>query len=101
MAENPDQKHWHHPDTSVTDCILGLRKNIDSDELPGLTSLIDDWFDPDVPVNEEQFVRRFLHAFKQSSKDFTYEKILGDYDDDVQGIFNDFVDGKLDAQQAA
>ncbi|KAJ9628288.1 hypothetical protein H2204_009405 [Knufia peltigerae] len=101
MAENSDQNHWHHADTSVTDCILGLRKNIDTDELPGLTNLIDDWFDPNVPVNEEQFLRRFLHAFKQSSKDFAYEKIIGDYDDEVQGIFNDFVDGKLDAQQAA
>ncbi|KIW19682.1 hypothetical protein PV08_00256 [Exophiala spinifera] len=101
MAENSDQRHWHHPDTSVTDCILGLRNNIDTEELPGLTNLIDDWFDPNVPVTQEQFVRRFLRAFKQSNTDFTYEKIIGDYDDEVQGIFNDFVDGNIDAQQAA
>lgn len=93
--------HEHESTTSVTDCILGLRHKINDDELPGLKSLIEDWFDPKVDVDEEQFVRRFLHVFKQSDKDFTYEKIVGDYDDDVQGIFNDFVDGRINAHEAA
>ncbi|KAK5532106.1 hypothetical protein LTR23_009698 [Exophiala sp. CCFEE 6169] len=101
MADTSDLHHWHNSTTSVTDCILGLKKNIDDDELPGLGHLIDDWFDPHVPVDEEQFVQRFLRVFKQSDKDFTYEKIIGDYDDEVQGIFNDFVDGKINAQEAA
>ncbi|KAK5242586.1 hypothetical protein LTS06_011426, partial [Exophiala xenobiotica] len=84
MADTSDLHHWHNSTTSVTDCILGLKKNIDDDELPGLGHLIDDWFDPHVPVDEEQFVQRFLRVFKQSDKDFTYEKIIGDYDDEVQ-----------------
>ncbi|EHY59621.1 hypothetical protein HRR83_001107 [Exophiala dermatitidis] len=87
--------------TSVTDCILGLKKNIDSKKLPGFVELIDDWFDPDTQVDEEQFVRRFLRVFKVSDQDFTYERIIGDYDEGLQNIFNDFVDGKLNAQEAA
>ncbi|KAK4943963.1 hypothetical protein LTR10_016483 [Elasticomyces elasticus] len=91
----------HESTTSVTDCILGLRHKINDNELPGLTNLINDWFDPKVDVDEEQFVRRFLHVFKQSDKDFTCEKIIGDYDDEVQGIFNDFSDGRINAHEAA
>lgn len=92
--------HQHDSITSVTDCILGLREKIDSKALPGFTELINDWFDPDVEVNQEQFFRRFLHVFKQTDQDSTYEKILGDYDPQVQNIFNDFVDGKINAQEA-
>ncbi|KIW87748.1 uncharacterized protein Z519_11722 [Cladophialophora bantiana CBS 173.52] len=103
MANNLEIDHGNHQHdsvTSVTDCILGLRKKVDSNELPGFAELIDDWFDPNVEVDEEQFIRRFLHTFKQTDKDFTYEKIVGDYDDEVQEIFNDFVDGKIDAKEA-
>lgn len=92
--------HQHDSVTSITECILGLREKIDDKELPGFRGLIDDWFNPEVEVDQEQFVQRFLHAFKQTDRDFTYEKILGDYDDQVQAIFNDFVDGKIDAQEA-
>lgn len=92
--------HQHDSITSVTDCILGLREKINDKELPGLTKLIDDWFDPHVDVNSEQFLRRFLHVFKESDQDFTYEKIVGDYDDELQGVFNDFVDGKINADEA-
>ncbi len=92
--------HQHDSITSVTDCILGLREKINDKELPGLTGLIDDWFAPDVDVNSEQFIRRFLHVFKQSDQDYTYEKIVGDYDDKLQEVFNDFVDGKIDANEA-
>ncbi|EXJ56813.1 hypothetical protein A1O7_07157 [Cladophialophora yegresii CBS 114405] len=92
--------HQHDSITSVTECILGLKEKIDEKELPGFSGLIDDWFNPDVPVDSEQFIRRFLHVFKQTDQDFTYEKIVGDYDDDVQRIFNDFVDGRIDATEA-
>ena len=103
MATNLGINHGDHQYdsiTSVTDCILGLRQKIDDKELPGLTRLIDDWFDPEVDVNSEQFLRRFLHIFKQSDQDFTYEKLVGDYDDQLQEVFNDFVDGKIDANEA-
>ncbi len=103
MADNAkanEQDHDHSSTTSVTDSIIALRHKIDSSELPGLPDLIDDWFNPKVDVDEEQFVRRFLQAFKKSDKDFTYEKIVGDYDDEVQGIFNDLVDGKINAHEA-
>jgi hypothetical protein len=103
MADSADinrQDQNHDSASSVTDSILALRNKIDSSELPGLPDLIDDWFDPKVDVNEEQFVRRFLQAFKKSDKDFTYEKIVGDYDDEVRDIFNDFVDGKINAHEA-
>jgi hypothetical protein len=103
MADILDHLRGHNHDgfTSVTDSILDLKEKIDDKELPGLAGLIDDWFDPGVDVDEEQFVRRFLHVFKQSDQDFTYEKILGDYEDDIQSIFNDFVDSKIDAREAA
>ena len=104
MADNPDMnpgEHHHHDSiTSVTECILGLRDKIDDNALPGLAPLIDDCFDPNVEVDEEQFVRRFLHVFKQSDQDDTYEKIISDYDPEAQEIFNDFVDGKIDAHEA-
>jgi hypothetical protein len=92
--------HQHDSFTSVTECILGLKEKIDDKELPGFSGLIDDWFNPNVDVDSEQFICRFLRVFKQSNQDFTYEKIVGDYDDDVQEIFNDFVDGKIDATEA-
>ncbi|KIX01633.1 uncharacterized protein Z518_09359 [Rhinocladiella mackenziei CBS 650.93] len=104
MANSPGIDHGDHQHdsvTSVTECILGLRDKIDDKELPGLTSLITDWFSPDVDVNEEQFVQRFLHVFKQSDQDFTYEKIISDYDDEIQRILNEFVDGRIDAKEAA
>jgi hypothetical protein len=103
MANNLELDHGDHQHdsvTSVADCILGLRERIDDKALPGFTGLINDWFDPNVDVNSEQFIRRFLHVFKQSDQDFTYEKIVGDYDDELQGVFNDFVDGKIDAAEA-
>jgi len=87
--------------TSVKDSLLQLRDHIDDQELPGLRKLIDDWFDPKTDVDEEQFARRFLHVFKQSDEDFTYEKVIGDYDEGEQEIFNDFVDGKITAEEAA
>lgn len=98
-----DSDHSSHADncTSLTDSILSLREKVNGDELPGFTDLITDWFDPKVDVDQEQFARRFLHVFKSSDKDFTYEKIIGDYDDELQGIFNDFVDGKINAHEAA
>ncbi|EXJ88462.1 hypothetical protein A1O1_05392 [Capronia coronata CBS 617.96] len=101
MASVNHGNHQHDSFTSVTDCILGLKQKIDSSKLPGFTDLIEDWFDPDTEVDEEQFVRRFLHAFKSSDQDFTYEQIIAGYDDDLKSIFNDFVDGKINAQDAA
>jgi hypothetical protein len=80
---------------------LGLKQKVDTKALPGFVELIDDWFDPDTEVDEEQFVRRFLHVFKASDQDFTYQKVIADYDGDVQAIFNDFVDGKINAREAA
>lgn len=100
IANTPRADHPNDTITSVTDCILGLKPAIDDDELPGFTSLIDDWFSPDVDVDQEQFVQRFLRVFKSSEKDFTYEAVLGDYDKDIQSIFNDFVDGKINAAEA-
>ena len=97
----PHGDHTHDSIESVTECILGLRKKADDKDLPGFGGLIDDWFNPDVDVDEEQFVRRFLHVFKQSDKDFTYEDILKGYDDDVQSIVNQFVDGEINAKEAA
>ena len=80
---------------------MGLKERVDSNELPGFVDLIDDWFDPKTHVDQEQFVRRFLHVFKQSEQDDTYQKLVGDYDNEIQDIFNDFVDGKISAQEAA
>lgn len=93
--------HTHDSITSITECILGLKERADEKELPGFGGLIDDWFNPDIQVDEEQFVRRFLRVFKQSDLDHTYEDILKGYDDEVQAIVNQFVDGDLDASQAA
>lgn len=93
--------HVHNSLTSVTECVLGLKDQFDDDDLPGLRGLIDDWFDSKVVVDEEHFVQRFLRAFKQSKKDSTYSNLLGDYDDEIRVIVNDFVDGKITAQSAA
>ncbi|EXJ78164.1 hypothetical protein A1O3_09325 [Capronia epimyces CBS 606.96] len=101
MADLHHGHDEHDSISSVTDCILGLKEKIDDKQLPGFTELIDDWFDPDTEVDQEQFVRRFLHVFKASDQDSTYKQIIGDYDDQIQGVFNDFVDGKINAQEAA
>jgi hypothetical protein len=101
MIGLPHGDHTHDSITSITECILGLKEKADDKELPGFGGLIDDWFNPDVDVDEEQFVRRFLRVFKQSDKDFTYEDILKGYDDDIQGIVNQFVDGEINAKEAA
>ncbi|KIV95625.1 hypothetical protein PV10_03255 [Exophiala mesophila] len=93
--------HVHNSLTSVTECVLGLKDQFDDNDLPGLRSLIDDYFDSNVSVDEEHFVQRFLRAFKQSRKDSTYSHLLGDYDDEFRVIVNDFVDGKINAQAAA
>jgi hypothetical protein len=94
------QDHQQSSVTSVADCILELADRIEPQELPGFVELIDDCFNSDLEMGQEEFCRRFLHAFKQSPQGDVYQKVLADYSGEIQHICNDFVNGKIDAEKA-
>lgn len=61
-------------------------------ELPGLAELLDDYLAPDVPVTPEDFMRRLLHVFRESS-DNTYQALPQGYSESEQHILDAFVTG--------
>ena len=63
-------------------------------EVPGLKSLLDDYLDPNVPVDKVDFHRRLLQTFKESETDNTYQDLLAKYTQDEQDRLEKFVDGK-------
>ncbi|KAK5046826.1 hypothetical protein LTR84_007180 [Exophiala bonariae] len=85
----------------VKECILGLTEKVNEKELPGWASLVADWWNPNILVSQEQSIRRFLRIFKHSEVDHTYQDLLKNYDDETQHIFEAFVDGKIDAEEAS
>ena len=67
-------------DTPVDDRIKLIAERLEGNdfaqEVPGLKKLLDDYIDPDVPVDKVIFHRRLLAVFRDSRTDFTYENLL-------------------------
>lgn len=72
----------------------GLKQNSDfaTKQLPGFQSLLQDFLNPDVDVDQYALIRRLLKVFKDSN-DQTYEDLLGRHNDDEQKRIEKFVDG--------
>lgn len=72
----------------------GLARHEDSTkkDLPGLHSLLHDWLAPDVEVDRQDFMRRLLRVFKDST-DNTYQDLLGLHSDDERQRLERFVGG--------
>ncbi|KAI0543161.1 hypothetical protein GGR58DRAFT_450951 [Xylaria digitata] len=89
--------------TSVQD--LGkLIANPDSDlpakELPKLDELIDDYYNRDTGVSNEEFALRILQVFQQSTHKDVYEKVVNQLPSDQQDAVKAFVGKGLSAEEA-
>ncbi|KAG8527946.1 uncharacterized protein KY384_006862 [Bacidia gigantensis] len=75
--------------------------DLDEAELPGLDVLINDWYDENVDVGEEEFMRRILGVFRNSSHNEVYDEVLEQYEPSERRAINSFVAGQTTAEDAA
>lgn len=89
----------HSWDSQVDDRISHIAESLSKDEafsqkeVPGLKSLLDDYIDPAVAVDNVDFVRRLLQVFRDSTTDDTYQDLLAKHTEDEQQKIADFVAG--------
>ncbi|KAJ8128011.1 hypothetical protein O1611_g5625 [Lasiodiplodia mahajangana] len=70
-------------------------------ELPGLYELIDDWYSENSSVTQEDFARRILEVFKNSTHNEVYARALQQLPEIVQSVIGDFVAQKKTAEEAS
>jgi hypothetical protein len=74
--------------------------DLPEDKLPGLDKLINDWYDDGVTVDQEEFARRILSVFKNSTVGETvgevYEKELNKLLPSHKDAIENFVAGEID-----
>ena len=75
--------------------------DLDQAELPGLDGLIDDWYNENVTVDEEEFMRKILGVFKESTHREVYDHVVAQFSPSQQDAINDFVSGQIAAEDAA
>ncbi|KAM5353643.1 hypothetical protein ACJ41O_000293 [Fusarium nematophilum] len=92
---------------TLTDSIQELGKlvedpksDLDEKELPGLDKLISDWYDEGTDVTKEDFARRILDVFRNSTHNEVYDKVKSQLPEERALILEDFVDGKINAEDA-
>ena len=71
--------------------------DLDEAELPGLYVLIDEWYDPEVENDKEDFMRGILDVFQNSTHKEAYNDVLSRYDQPQQDAINAFVSGQASA----
>jgi hypothetical protein len=64
------------------------------EKLPGLKSLLDDYLDRNVDITTEDFYRRVLQTFRDSTADYTYQDQLASFLPEERTKISRFVDGK-------
>ncbi|KAH8669126.1 hypothetical protein BX600DRAFT_461253 [Xylariales sp. PMI_506] len=69
-------------------------------ELPGLDTLIADWYDDSVLVSQEEFSRRILKVFARSDHNGVYHSYLNTLPAEQQNQVTKFVRGEVTAKQA-
>ena len=74
--------------------------DLDEKELPDLDRLIDDWYDSNIDVSEEQFTRRILNVFKNSTHNEVYDQIMESLPSEYKHVINAFVAEKTSATDA-
>lgn len=74
---------------------------LDEAELPGLDRLTDDWFDPKVNVEEEEFMRRILGVFQESTHKEVFHNVVGELPKPQQDALHSFIAGNSTAKDAA
>lgn len=70
------------------------------EELPKLDELIEDWYDDDKDVTREEFARRILQVFRDSSHDEVYQDILSTFPGEEKQILEQFIEGDIGAKEA-
>ena len=76
----------------ITNRLNDLDEAFRKRRFPGLRSLLNDYINPDVEVDDVKFHRGLLQVFK-NSEDTTYERILGQHTKDEQERIEKFVAG--------
>lgn len=74
--------------------------HLDDAELPGLDRLVDDWFNNEVNVSEEEFLCRILAVFKDSTHKEVYHHVVDKFSPSQQDIINAFASGNIAAEDA-
>lgn len=92
---------------TLQDVVQGLGKlvedptsDLDEKELPGLDELITDWYDEATDVSNEEFTRRILEVFRDSTHNQVYKNVKGQLPPQKELIFDKFVDGNITAEDA-
>ncbi|KAJ4165930.1 hypothetical protein NW765_007156 [Fusarium oxysporum] len=92
---------------TLQDAVQGLGKlvedptsDLDEKELPGLDKLITDWYDEATDVSNEEFTRRILEVFRDSTHNEVYKNVKGQLPPQKELIFDKFVDGNITAEDA-
>ena len=75
--------------------------DLDEAELPGLDRLIDDWYDPEVPVDEGEFMRRILGVFRESTHQEAFNNVVGELPKPQQDAISSFISGDSTAEDVA
>jgi hypothetical protein len=93
-------KYFHaHSEERFKEIITEAKKDeYISQQLPGLANLLNDYVRPDVDVSHEDYVRRFLKVFKDSTTDGTYSQVLGSYHEDESSLIRAFVEDNKSAR---
>jgi hypothetical protein len=71
---------------------LSKHEDAASKTLPGLQSVLHDWLAVDIRMDRQDFMRRLLKVFKDST-DNTYQDLLGQHSDDEKHRLERFVEG--------
>ncbi|KAI9692203.1 MAG: hypothetical protein M1822_006433 [Bathelium mastoideum] len=74
--------------------------DLDEKELPDLDRLIDDWYDKDIDVSEEDFTRRILNVFKNSTHNEVYHQVIDSLPSEHKDVINAFVAEETSAADA-
>ena len=75
--------------------------DLDEAELPGLDVLIDDWYDVNVDVGEEDFMRRILGVFQKPTHKDAYDDVVNQLTQPQQDAVSAFISGDATAEDAA
>ncbi|KAI1288717.1 hypothetical protein F5Y03DRAFT_379446 [Xylaria venustula] len=75
------------------------QSDLPEEELPGLDKLIDDFYNEDVEVGEEEFTLRILQVFQQSTHSEVYDHVLAQLPPNQQDALEAFVAEKLSAEE--
>ncbi|KAK7698744.1 hypothetical protein SLS64_012224 [Diaporthe eres] len=72
--------------------VIGEDKSRNSEQLPGLAKLLNEYASDDIKTPpKEEMIRRLIRVFKDSTTEGSYSQVLRKYNDEEQQLINRFV----------